>query len=1208
MATAQPLSFGALLRRHRRAAGLTQEDLAARAGYSPDYIGRVERGERLPEQATVTLLAEALELPPAEQLELLRIRNGAARAPGAAPARGHDSRTGGTSTIQTFLIADIRDYTPFTAKHGDEAAARLTGRFEDLLREAVEARRGRVVADTGDQLLAVFASARQAMHAAVEAQQSFVTATKRDPSLPLAVGIGLDAGEAVAVDDNYRGAALNLASRLCSIAEPGEVLISDGMAHLTGKVAGLVFEDRGLVPLKGIPAPVRVIRVLLEDSPVLSFPGVAPAPASAEIGTGEAEVAPLPVGGFLGARPTGPLVARDAELGRALAAVEAVLGGAGRLVLLAGEPGIGKTRLAQEVSQALRGLGFLVATGSCYEPEQTVAYYPFLEALAAAYNAAPPDLRTATARRWPDIVRLLPDQRREPGNLPVAGSGAAATTPGQDEQRRLHWSVTGFLLELAERRPVALLLDDLHWADAASLALLQHLARHTRAAPVFLLGAYRDVEVRRQHPLEAALRSLGREQLVERIPVRRLSPEGTAALVSVAIGGREVSGEFAALLHQRTDGNPFFTQEVLRALVERGDLYHENGRWERRSLDEIAVPESIRSAIDERVSRLSPSTQHVLQEAGVLGQTFTFSDLQALSGRSESELEASLEEAYLAGLVREMGRDGYSFNHALTQQALYAEVSARRRRRLHRAAGEALERLPERDRERRVPELAWHFLQADDAERARHYALLAGQQAEDVFGYAEAERYYHTALELARELGDRPGEAEALERRGGVLRVLLRFDDALAELALALDIYRDLADIAGVGRVAAQLGQVHADRGTPAEGIAQLQPLLVSLEDGDAPPSTRAATVDALAQLYHLSGRYDAQLATAERAVALARSGSDVRLLAQTQMRRGNALRMLGRMTEAVEVLEDSIRLAESARDPHQLAYALDNVSVVYLLRGEFERTTRYVERALALAEQMGDPLLSELMTLRDGLNAFVSGDWGRARQDFERADRLMRQVGMSWVSMYCQLGAGIIQLARGDEAPALANLRAAVELADRGGDLQALRWAQSALAEHDLLNGRADAARDRLEPLLDRPGQEEGMVTYLMPMLAWAYLELDLPEQAHDVEERCLARARAEGIQLALVDGTRVRAMRELRTGDLAAAHASLDESLAVCRAIAYPYGEIRALHAYALAHVAAGETEAARQRFDAALALCQALGERLYASRIERALATAR
>src|SRR5262249_20256743 len=155
-----------------------------------------------------------------------------------------------------------------------------------------------------------------------------------------------------------------------------------------------------------------------------------------------------------------------------------------------------------------------------------------------------------------------------------------------------------------------LLLDDLHWADFASLALLQHLARQTRNARVLLLGAYRDVAVRREHPLEAALRDLGREKLIsERVAVRRLPVEGTAALAGATVGIAQVSDELAQHLHRRTDGNAFFTREVVRALIERGDLYQEDGRWQCKDLGEIEVPESIRSVIGQRVAHLPPEAQ-----------------------------------------------------------------------------------------------------------------------------------------------------------------------------------------------------------------------------------------------------------------------------------------------------------------------------------------------------------------------------------------------------------------------------------------------------------------------------------------------------------------------------------------------------------------------------------------------------------------------
>lgn len=1131
------------------------------------------------------------------------------RQPGTSTVDSTHTTAPPASPIQIFLIADVRGYTRFTLEHGDEAAARLATRFAALTRTVVEARGGRILVLRGDEALAVFSSARQAIHAALEAQARYAAETLEDPSLPLPVGIGLDVGEAVPVDDSFRGAALNLAARLCGLAGPGEVLVSEGVVHLAGKMAGLAYVERGLVQLKGFSLPVRVTQVQAEsrgDTGVAEarYPPFSSEQAAlrAEPGAGDVLAPPLPIGGFLGALPSGPLVARDVEMSQVLAATEAVMHGSGRLVLLTGEPGIGKTRLAQEVTLAVRNRGFLVATGRCYEPEQAVAYYPFLEALAIGAEAAPADLRAALPRRWPDVLRLIPDGRPDAGGPSAAERSVAG---GQEEQQRLFWAVTGFVRALAEHRPVALLFDDLHWADSASLALLQHLARHTRAARVLLLGTYRDVEISRQHPLEGALRSLSREQLLERLAIRRLSLEGTAALMAASFGAGEAPQELAALLHQRTDGNPFFTQEVLHALVERGDVFEQGGRWERRALEDIAVPESVRSAIGERASRLSQPAQEILREAGVLGQSFTFADLLSMSGRTESELEAALEEAMAAGLLREATGDTYAFNHALTQQALYAEVPARRRRRLHRLAGEALERLPERDRERRVAELSWHFLAADDAERALPYVLRTGDAAEAVFAHDEAERHYATALDLARELDDRAHTALALERLGAVQCVLAHYDNALTSLDAALDAYQQLGDDEGAGRVTALLGQVHSDRGTPAEGIARIQPLLADLESSGVSPRVLAALHDALAQLLHMSGRYAEQLASSERAADLAREAGDARLLAQVQMRRGNALRMLGRMEEARAGLEDVIRLTEASGDTRHLTYALENVSVVYLLRGELDTATKYVARALRLAEQLGDPLGVELMTLRRGMNAFATGDWARASADFERAVGATRQMDVSWVTMYAALGWGMLCLARGDDDAGERHLAEAVALGERSGDLQALRWAESALAEHDILNGRTASARDRLEPLLDRPGQQEGMVTYLMPYLAWAYFDLDDLPRAHTVHAECLARATSERIRLAQVEALRIGALLAQHENDPEEALRLCDEAVALARSISYPYAEAKALYTSGELFSRQGDAASAHERLLAAQAICTRLGERAYAARIEQALA---
>src|SRR5579872_369870 len=601
-------------------------------------------------------------------------------------------------SVLTFLIADLRGYSSFTSEHGDEAAAQLAAAFAGLARSVVAEHSGEVIELRGDECLAVFASTRRALQAAVELQRRAPAPVDDAPALALPLGIGLDAGEAIPVERGYRGAALNLAARLCSLAGPGEVLTSDSVIHLAHRVAGLEYVERGIAQLKGFADPVRVIAVVpdatAEDRPARS-------PTAGERSTPQQ----LPIGSFLGALPSGQLVARDRELDRILAAISAAAGGEGRLVLLAGEPGVGKTRLAQEATLAARDRGFTVVAGRCYEPQQTVPFFPFLDVLDSLFEGAPPALQDAASRRWPYLGQLLPER---------VAIHPITSSQHRDDEQRLFRAVTDFARAIAETGPVAILLDDLHWSDAASLALLQHLVRHTRGDRMLLLGTYRDVEVGRQHPLERALIDLDREGLAERILIHRLGEDGTAALVAATLGESGISNAFASLIHERTDGNPYFVQQVLRVMVERGDVFREGEHWGRRAIAEIEVPASIRAVIGQRLARLAEATQEILREASVLGQRFDFDELQRMTGRDETELEGALEQATALAVIREEGHDGFAFDHALTQQTLYGELSSRRRRRYHLAAGESMESLAEAERAQRAAELAWHFLQADD--------------------------------------------------------------------------------------------------------------------------------------------------------------------------------------------------------------------------------------------------------------------------------------------------------------------------------------------------------------------------------------------------------------------------------------------------------------------------------------------------------------
>jgi predicted ATPase/DNA-binding XRE family transcriptional regulator len=917
-------------------------------------------------------------------------------------------------------------------------------------------------------------------------------------------------------------------------------------------------------------------------------------------------VLPLPVGTFLGAAPEGPLVARVAEVTRLTAALEAVQGGAGRCLVLAGEPGIGKTRLAQEVAREALLEGLLVGTGRCYEPQQAMAYAPVTEALGLLYAAAPQELREALPQRWPEVLPLLPQLEASP--VPVT----PATPSEPDDQHRLWWQVTGFVQALADVRPLALLLDDLQWADEATLTLWCHVARHTRRSRILLLGTYRDGELHRQRPLRTTLHELQRERLLERVTLRAFAAEEIEALIAgeltmAGLPGGEVGGELTTEIQRITAGNPLFVQEVLRLLVQRGDLVQCEGRWQRRTAGELDVPETVREAVVVRMEQLSPVAQTVLQQASVLGQVFAPFPLQQMVEHAPVEVEEALDQALLTGLLHETPEGEYHFSHVLVQRAIYEKILAPRRRRLHRAAGVALERLHERERTRRAAELVWHFTEGDEPARALPYALLAGAQAAGVHAYAAAERTYRLALTLAREVDDLGQEAEALEHLGVALVRLANFEDALRRLEEGLAAYRTLDDVEGTGRVLGYIGEACLLAGWHAEGLARLQAEEEHLVHAGLSAAGVAELHLCLSFLFEAGREWAGALASAERAVQHANQADDARLIARATLRRGFTLRLLGQLDAALPLEEEAVERLAAEGDDRRLWSATFNLAVYFQDAGEFARAAVYRQASTAAAERDGAPTRIIRSVIGTGDLAYASGEWTRAQVQFDQAAALVAPGRTSWGQIeaaYLAMTQGTLWLAQGQQERGTAALHQALAWGEHTQDLQLLRYAQAALAEHDLVAGQAAMARDRLAPLLlDHHDQEEFDVTLGLPLLAWAHLEMGAVTDARRMVEQAVARAERINLRLALLNAWRVQALVALRQHRWHVATATLEQGLAVCRALPVPYAEAKALAVLGQLHQARGAPEPAHACYTDALAILDQLGERLYAESIARA-----
>ena len=522
------------------------------------------------------------------------------------------------------------------------------------------------------------------------------------------------------------------------------------------------------------PVPPRVLRPdlpralellilrLLEKNPDARFQSAAEVAAALRRAFDEPAIdedtQATPGVAILDALSRGRLVGRAIELAEVRQLWQRALDGHGHAVLLSGEPGAGKTRLAREVTIQAAVDGAVVLSGGCYEYEATTPYLPFVEAFRRWVREEKDDakLRTILGDNAPQIAKLAPEVETRLGPF------AARTELSAQEERLLFFdAVVQVLSNLARSKGLLFYADDLHWADRGTLWLLGHVLRQLRDERALIVGCYRETELDRAHPLARALVDWNRERLVTRITLRRFGADETNEQLS-ALLGENVSADFGEVVHRETEGNPFFVEEVLKALIEKGSVRRESGRWKRCDVGELVIPQSVKETIGHRLDRVSGQTNDVLRIAAVLGKTFSFDELQAAADNiSEDVLLDALDESTTAQLINTTGSESFTFTHDKIREVLYEELNPIRRRRLHRHAAEGLERrgVDCEIEHRGVPtacaveRLAYHYIQAGDYVNGLTYAKQAAAAAEKVFAIDEVVAAYGRARDCAEALG-----------------------------------------------------------------------------------------------------------------------------------------------------------------------------------------------------------------------------------------------------------------------------------------------------------------------------------------------------------------------------------------------------------------------------------------------------------------------
>jgi len=679
----------------------------------------------------------------------------------------------------------------------------------------------------------------------------------------------------------------------------------------------------------------------------------------------------------------GVFVGRERELGEAHEVLEDALGGEGRLLLLAGEPGIGKTRTAEQLATYARVRGARVHWGRCQEGGGAPPYWPWAEALRGLIEGADPvGLRWQLGGRATDVAQVVPELREVLG-------GELEEPPRMEAEQarfRLFDSIATFLTRLAGERPLLIVLDDLHWADEPSLLLLRFVARRLAGTGLLVLGTYRDVELGRHHPLAATLAELAGFEATRRLSLRGLDTPGVARFIELTAGADAAPGLVEAVREQ-TDGNPFFVAEVVRLLASEGKLADGAPLAEG-----LGIPQGVREVVGRRLDRLSESTNETLRLAAVCGRHFHACVLERVGNRSAEQVAGGLQEAADARLVvpSRSDPDLHSFAHALVRETLLAEVPAPRLAAIHGEIGAALEQIHADRLDRHLSELAHHHLAAApgaDSERAIGYARRAAAQARGRLAYEDAAGLLRRALEVL-DLGPAPdpelrlgltvelGEAET---RAG------RYRDARSTLEQGASIARELGRRDDLARIALDIC-VLSEAGVVDEPLIELlEEALASCREGDS--GLRAELLSGLAQQLYWVDPAGRSIELGLEALEMARRVGDSRALAAALVRR--------QFTGGIGRTETERRLREGA-ELHDLAKRLGDLELelrahVYRLRDRLELgDVRGLDGELAaiarLAAELRQPQHLWHVPLLRGMRALIDGR-------FEDAERLAAEA-----------------------------------------------------------------------------------------------------------------------------------------------------------------------------------------------------------------------
>jgi class 3 adenylate cyclase len=692
---------------------------------------------------------------------------------------------GQTEGTVTIMFTDVEGSTRLLSTRGFTESHEIMRAYETIIDEKVAEHAGRRIKGLGDGFMISFGSVRHGVECALDIQRSIVEYSRQNPERKVKVRIGLNTGEVVEEAGDFFGAAVNVAARVAGKARGGEILVSDVVRQLVGPVSEMTFDYRGRYKLKGFPDRWRLHQVT----------------------AGEVKEAPrvLPSGdGFVG---------RAQERLDIRMLLDRAMTGSGGLMFVTGAAGIGASRLASEVAGEAASKGWLVLSGRCME-QDGAPYAPFREVLATAVaGSTSKTLQDAAGSNGPLLSHLVPSLRQKVRGMPAHGEVAA------DKLReQLFRAIFDFLTEVQGKKPLLMVLDDLQWADEATVLLLRDLAERVGSSHMVVIGTYWDTELDSARPFGSVLSRLLRRRRAQRITLGPLSDRDVerivAGMAETLLTPVQLMGIQAA-----TEGNPLFVEQSSLYMAESESMLGGAARVQASFTEEdLELAQSVRGLIGRRLERLSEPAQRMLVAAAVVGRDFDIALLEAFGELSGHELRDALDEATRSRFLIASGPDKYRFAHDLVRKRVLAVLPLPRLQAYHLAVADTLERVYGKSASERASEIGHHLYQAGTAAdplRTATFLSLAARNALAVGAFEEVQRLLETALALlpADSLRER---AQALAMRGQASWGLGRIEDAKAAWKGTAQRYEELGDAKAASGVHARLAHLESRDGEAA--------------------------------------------------------------------------------------------------------------------------------------------------------------------------------------------------------------------------------------------------------------------------------------------------------------------------------------------------------------------------------------------------------